>query len=90
MKSPSAAAPVRELLARYGLADAPLTPIADGRIWRIGDKALRLYPQGTSLQSAETEVAHACEPQPTNDSRWRPLLPRPSPRKIKHQFMGGF
>ena len=58
MKSPSATAPVRELLARYGLADAPLKPIADGgcRIWRIGDKALRIYPQGTSLQSAETEV----------------------------------
>ena len=59
MNSGSATAPVRELLARYGLADAPLKPVADGacRIWRIGDKALRIYPPGTSRQSAETEVA---------------------------------
>ena len=58
MTNPSATAPVRELLARYGLADAPLKPIADGacRIWRIGDKALRIYPPCTSLQSAETEM----------------------------------
>ena len=68
MKNPSAAAPVRELLARYGLADAPLKPIAGGggRIWRIGDKALRICPQGTSLQSAETEVRWLQAPSGSN------------------------
>ena len=66
MNSGSASAPVRELLARYGLADAPLKPVADGacRIWRIGDKALRIYPPGTSRQSAETEVAWLLALQP--------------------------
>jgi Ser/Thr protein kinase RdoA (MazF antagonist) len=59
VKKPPATALAREVLARYGLEDAPLKPVAGQGclIWRLGGQALRIFPAGTDRPSVQTEIA---------------------------------
>ena len=70
-----ATAALRELLDRYTLAREPLHPVANDacRVWRFGDKALRIYPPGTEQHSIAAEMswlqalqaqARVCVPRP--------------------------